>query len=915
MNFKAFLESENIPYLPFYYFISDVVKDDGSKQKKPIKEKNNLSVEEIQKELIVRKKMTKPKSYWVSENKDWKEIPLTKTELKSLVFSYTIFLKHHTEYYCIDIDDKTINSLDDYIFKLQENDIDENIIDCLRSCCWCKGNTKGIHIYIKCVNVPQYKNQQDVFYFLDGDFIKTNNMWEGVDKQIENYEPDTEPFDFSIIKPLFKSEQLNPKPKPKPEPINLITEKPKTEKAQKTKAKPEPKPVSAKGSTLKAELSEEPKPVSAKGSTLKAELSEEPKPEPKPDPIDIFENDEPLTEISTETRDYLTIMLNNKSFEKFNGYRNWLNIGILLKNEAGENGFDLFNKISLQMPKYDGESETKRFYNDLNKKIFTNDKKLTIGTIKKDFKDKDETLYKQTNEELKKSLKGSNETFVFDESKCFNFHTDYFNTLTKYAQKKAYFEIFVCKVLRPQPLYIYSENDDDKYNCLLYSESEIKECFKHLGSSIIKKTSKTDEGKETKFITEWIDDNNIKIYNKMDFIPYNGSRDITNKKISDTFNLFNGYNKHIHTEYDINQKEQILRPFKELLFEICGAEKQFFDYFYNFIAHLIQKPNERIPICFIFKSKEGVGKNLMLDVIGDLIGKAHYITSSKPNDFFGDYAEGFYRKLLVNINECEGKDTFDFEGKIKSFITENTITLNPKFVRQTTISNLARLIITTNKTNPIPIDVRSKDRRFCVAQATEKYLDSKYGTVFWTKLANYFKNPKFIACLYDDLNDIDLDGVKWKETRPITKAYLDMCRQYVPVEAVFLEDYIDNKQYNNFNHLDNFDDDFVDKYEDKLDVNTTVLYKWYTDFCKKYGYINDKTYQPNITKFSARIQELDLGIIKQKTSINTVFRFTPKEIYKNMEKKNWIIKKENEIDEEDLKDIGGEEFEDYFLDL
>jgi hypothetical protein len=30
--------------------------------------------------------------------------------------------------------------------------------------------------------------------------------------------------------------------------------------------------------------------------------------------------------------------------------------------------------------------------------------------------------------------------------------------------------------------------------------------------------------------------------------------------------------------------------------------------------------------------------------------------------FFGDHAEGFYKMLLISMNECEGKDTFDFEG-------------------------------------------------------------------------------------------------------------------------------------------------------------------------------------------------------------------------------------------------------------
>lgn len=88
-----------------------------------------------------------------------------------------------------------------------------------------------------------------------------------------------------------------------------------------------------------------------------------------------------------------------------------------------------------------------------------------------------------------------------------------------------------------------------------------------------------------------------------------------------------------------------------------------------------------MPICFIIKGSQGTGKNVFLDCIGNLINSDYYITSSNPKDFFGDYAEGFYRKLLVNINEVELKDTFDFEGKIKSFITEDTITLNAKFLR------------------------------------------------------------------------------------------------------------------------------------------------------------------------------------------------------------------------------------------
>lgn len=860
LKIQEFCDYEEIPYLPIYYFIkTDEVTNE--KKKVPIGEKNNYTIEEINN--IYGKKAgeikKKPTTYWDSKEK--KNIDLTKEERKTLTLSLSVFLKHSDNLYCIDIDDPTINSIDDYVKVLEDNDVynHKTYYDYIKNFVWTKGNTKGIHIYLKIKNLPSYSNQQDVLNIVKGDLIRTNNMWENVDKEIYNchfidvydggnmYEPIKE-LDYKIfhsfINGIIDAKKLF---------LNNTQDKPKEDKIKE---------------------------------------------------YDLVKDELEL---------YINLCINNNVFEKMTGYTKWLNIGIIIKNQYSEDGFNLFNRISEQMPKYDGENETSRFYNDLNKRIFSQDKKpLTIGSLKQYVKEVDNTLYDKINIELKQLLKGSNTDYVFDDKYCYNFNTHYFNTLTTYQAKKQYFELFVCKVLRPQPLYIYSENDNDNYNCLLYSESDIKETFKHLGSSIKKKVKKDEEEKESKFIYEWIDDKKIKLYNRMDFNPYNGIRNLNSKEITDNYNLFNGYNKVITTEYDKTKTDEILKPFKELLFELVGSEQEYFNYFYNFLAHLIQKPSERIPICFIFKSKQGVGKNVMLDVIGNLIGKAHYITSSNPKDFFSDYAEGFYRKLLVNINECEGKDTFDYEGKIKSFITEPTITLNPKFVRQTTISNFARLIIFTNKPNPIPIDVRSKDRRFVVFQSSEKYLNNKYGTTFWTKLIDHFKNPKFLACLYDNLNSIKLDDIKWKESRPITKAYLEMCKLYVPIEAMFLENFIDNKHYNKY---DEDDDENVDNYNKTIDIPSVDLYKNYTNYCEEYGYKKDGSYQASMVKFSSKLNGLEININKVKTAVTNVFRFNPQNVYKTMEAKKWIIKKENEINEEELKDIGGEEFNDYFVEL
>ena len=98
----------------------------------------------------------------------------------------------------------------------------------------------------------------------------------------------------------------------------------------------------------------------------------------------------------------------------------------------------------------------------------------------------------------------------------------------------------------------------------------------------------------------------------------------------------------------------------------------------------------------MIQGKQGNGRNIFLDAIGKMIDKGHYITKSDPDDLFGTRSEGFYRKQLVNLNESEGK-TLQFEGNIKSFITEPTLTANPNFFRPSTVNNHARLIITTSK--------------------------------------------------------------------------------------------------------------------------------------------------------------------------------------------------------------------------
>ena len=597
----------------------------------------------------------------------------------------------------------------------------------------------------------------------------------------------------------------------------------------------------------------------------------------------------------------------------------WINVGILIKNELGDKGEGLFVDISRHDSKF-VESDVRATYNLIGKSIISQEKKpLTIASLIKYFKDTDKDLAKIIIKESVKLINGLEgkethyEEVELDITKLENFDSEYMNSFyIDYNAQKKYFEKFVCKVLLPAPQFIYIEGVKDfGKKAYIFTETEITTAFKHIKTKKVKGESLVD----VSFTGEWLNDKNIRCYNRVDFAPINDIN-VGEQEDKSIFNLFAGYNPKIKTPYTKENKEKILKPFMDLGQQLCGGDKTHFEYFLKFIAHMIQKPAEKIAICFIFKGKQGTGKTMFMNVLGDLVGREHYISSSNPKDFFGDYAEGFYHKLLVNMNECEGKDTFDFEGKIKSFISEDRITINPKNVRPTEIMNYARSIITTNKPNPIPIDVKSGDRRYVVYQTTDFFLDKKYGTIFWSRLLEHFKKGEFLACLYDYFNELDISKVDWRNERPITEAYKQMCKLYVPIEALFFEEYANKNRgclIETINPLDEGLDTEVIETNlgatwdvEKKPLNKKV-YDDYVKFCKAIGFTNDKRFAVSIPNFNNRCVELEIPHLVVKSNGYNEFRYTPKDVYNHLLKKKWINR---ELDDPEIVPVDekGEDF-------
>jgi len=446
-----------------------------------------------------------------------------------------------------------------------------------------------------------------------------------------------------------------------------------------------------------------------------------------------------------------------------------------------------------------------------------------------------------------------------------------------YELRKEYIQKFFCKIQVPDSCFIYecgSNWGEDKVpEPYVYSSKSLQCLFKCIQSGMY-----NSSGFPISFFDQWTSDPKTRTYSKYDFIPFSKENDLINPEV---YNMFLGFNEAVYTKP--NLKQEGLKVWFDLVKALCGDCEGYDDYFHAFIANMFQEPANRPPVAILIKGPQGVGKNMILDTLGHMVGKAHYTSSSDPKDFFGDHAEGFYRKLLVNLNETEGRDTFQFEGKIKSFITEPDIIVNAKFVRPCKVSNHARVVITTNKSTPISLDVRAGggERRWVVYEASKRFL--QYNGRTWTEIYNHFRTSKFLATLYKYYMELDISNIDWKRNRPITKAYKDLCNLFSPIEALFLENYIEEKTWED---VPEFED--IKEINGYLCVPVMSLFESYNKFCKinKFGKENINI---SSKSFSGKLASLNLPMEKKRISHGaTCWCFKQTEVINYMTNEKWI---------------------------
>ena len=132
---------------------------------------------------------------------------------------------------------------------------------------------------------------------------------------------------------------------------------------------------------------------------------------------------------------------------------------------------------------------------------------------------------------------------------------------------------------------------------------------------------------------------------------------------------------------------------------------------------------------------QGVGKSTLGEkILAPLVGIDNFVAPTEKTIVDSSFNSWIAHKRLALVNEIYAGNSNAASNKLKSVVTEKTITINKKFVDEYTIENWVHLICCSNSIRALKLDL--DDRRWFVPRVSEE----KRPNDFWIELNDWLKN-------------------------------------------------------------------------------------------------------------------------------------------------------------------------------
>jgi hypothetical protein len=216
------------------------------------------------------------------------------------------------------------------------------------------------------------------------------------------------------------------------------------------------------------------------------------------------------------------------------------------------------------------------------------------------------------------------------------------------------------------------------------------------------------------------------------------------------------------------------------------------DHIINWLAHRVQRPEEKINHALVLGGDQGVGKDTLLEPVKHAIGPWNFQEAS-PQQILGRF-NGFLKAVILRVSEARDLgeyDRFSFYDHMKTYIAAppDTLRVDEKNLREYNIPNVCGIIITTNHKND-GIYLSEDDRRHFVAWSPRQKEDPKFQDGYWSKLWHWYTSGG-LAHVAAYLRQLDLSSFDPKAPPSKTAAFWSIVDSNRPGEESEMADAID----------------------------------------------------------------------------------------------------------------------------
>lgn len=198
-----------------------------------------------------------------------------------------------------------------------------------------------------------------------------------------------------------------------------------------------------------------------------------------------------------------------------------------------------------------------------------------------------------------------------------------------------------------------------------------------------------------------------------------------------------------------------------LLEVICNKNKAAFYYLLCFLAHMLQKPEEKPDIMIVLLGGQGTGKGTFFRLLHSIWSRTT-LQVSDVDQVIGQFNAALERNYVICMDEALFSGDKKSMERLKSLITEPSCRIEQKYQPSRTIDSYHRFFAASNNSHFAQIE--KDDRRFLFLRVSS---DFQGNLEYFEKLHQLIENEDVVSAMVFDLLTIDLDNFTVR-SRPLT---------------------------------------------------------------------------------------------------------------------------------------------------